>query len=153
MSADGRIKCETCSLEYRDVTTEEQGASKSLCIGTCEDECTCGLILEWIAYISPEAATVIEANKETTFDHVKWEELGQDNVPLEIGNGAIVLEGGDETEYTVKIYDKAGGELLFTFDNLSGSKVYIDLYEYAEVGQVVITSTTKALVRLCKLAY
>ena len=55
----------------------------------------------------------------------------------------IILNGQDATTYTVKVYDKADGELLATIE-VSGAIVLIDLYKYEAVGQVAITASTDA---------
>lgn len=147
VSPDGRIVCSVCMAQYRDVTTEVTNGSGKLCLGCGKDSCECGLSVEWNGYVSPTIpdAHMLSANTEVTISSVEWKEVeNKGDKALAIGNGMIIIDGEDTTTYTIKIYDKKDGELLKTVE-LTGD-VALDLYEYAEVGQVAIKASTAAVV-------
>ncbi len=147
ITPDGKLTCKNCSLKYRDVKTEEDSGSQSLCLANCEGECKCGLIVAWTTYIAPKDLEVLNANEKVEKTSTTWSD-GR-IVPLQIGEGAIVISGSDETNCTVEIYD-TNGVLVHTFEE-TGAKIYIDLYEYSDVSKVCITSSTKAVVRYCQI--
>ena len=145
MTEDGRIVCTVCATQYRDVTTEITTGNGTLCLGSCEGECTCGLKVEWNGYVSPKDPEQIKANETYVKNSVTWTEVAQETKPLAIGEGMIILNGTEATSYTIKVFDKQGGTLLTTIE-ISGEYAFVDLYNYAEVGHVEITATTDALV-------
>ena len=147
VSPDGRIVCAVCFQQYRDVTTEITNGSGTLCLGCGNTPCNCGLSVEWNGYVSPVIPDehILAANTETVISSVKWTEVeDKGDKALAIGGGVIILDGDTNTTYTVKIYDKANGELLDTVTVTGDS--FIDLYKYDEVGQVAITASTIAIV-------
>lgn len=143
VTEDGKIICAVCSFSYRDVTTEITTGGGTLCLGCEKTPCECGLKVEWNGYVSPKGPTEIKANEELVKNSVEWTEVEQKTIDLAIGKGMIILNGQDTTTYTVKVYDKADGELLATIE-VSGAIVLIDLYKYEAVGQVAITASTDA---------
>jgi len=148
VSPDGRIECSVCFAEYRDVTTEESNGGGTLCLGCGKTPCDCGLSVEWTGYVSPVIPDNhnLVANTEKVISSVKWTEVEETEKALAIGGGVIILDGEENTTYTVKIYDKADGTLLDTV-TVTGDSI-IDLYKYAEVGQISITASTLAIVFL-----
>lgn len=142
---DGKIVCTVCFAQYRDVTTEITTGSKDLCFNCGKTPCDCGLIVEWNGYVSPKGPESLKANETFKKTETIWSEVYDEPtaIPLAIGNGMIVLNGTDETTYVVKVYDKVNGALLATVEK-SGSVAFVDLYKYAEVGQVEITASTDA---------
>ncbi|MBE6674677.1 MAG: hypothetical protein E7596_06185 [Ruminococcaceae bacterium] len=145
LTEDGRIVCVTCSMQYRDISTEVTTDSDSLCVGCGLDECNCGLRVEWSGYISPKEPESISANVAFVKNKLEWTEVEMADDTLVMGEGIIALAGAAETKYTIKIYDAANGTLLNTIE-MTGEHVVIDLYEYATVGQIEILATTDATV-------
>lgn len=152
VSPDGRIVCAQCAKQYRDVTTEVSSGNGKLCLGCGSEtvaDCTCGLDVIWNGYVSPSIPDEhnLASNVETVISSVTWKEVeNTEKQPLVMGNGIIRIKGeADDATYTIKIYDKENGTLLNTLTK-TGREVFIDLYEYAEVGQIAITSTTGAMV-------
>ena len=137
---NGTVSCQICNKSYMDVTAENVKGGDALCI--CgQDPCICeGTSADWEGFAKPKEPYAIVAEEEFVITEVVWSE--QTN-PLAIGYGLIVLNGQDETSYTVVIYAEDGSEALHTFA-VTGSSVMIDLYEYGTVGKVVITATTDA---------
>ncbi len=148
VSPDGKIRCAVCFSQYRDVTTEITNGSGTLCLGCGKTPCDCGLSVEWNGYVSPVIPSNhnLVANTEKVISSVKWTEVEEADKALAIGGGVIILDGAEDTKYTVKIYDKENGTLLDTVE-VTGNSI-IDLYKYAEVGQVAITASTIAIVFL-----
>ncbi|MBO5262024.1 MAG: hypothetical protein J6B45_03160 [Clostridia bacterium] len=150
VSPDGKITCAVCFTQYRDITTEITNGNGTLCLGCGNNPCDCGLSVEWNGYVSPIVPSehVLAANKETVISSIEWTEVeNKGTVDLAIGEGMIIVDGEENTTYTIKVYDKADGTLLHTFE-VSGDVVLVDLYDYLEVGQVAITASTTAIVYL-----
>ncbi len=143
VTEDGKIVCTVCLVSYRDVTTEITSGSKELCFNCGKTPCDCGLVVEWNGYVSPKDPEELKANETLKKTETVWSEVVDEPtaIPLAIGNGMIVLNGEDATTYVVKVYDKVDGTLLATIER-SGSVAFVDLYKYAEVGQVEITAST-----------
>ena len=146
LTEDGRIICGVCKFQYRDVSTEITNGSGSLCLG-CENEvCSCGLMVEWNGYVSPDAAEEIKANTAFTKNEVVWNSLGKTNA-LVMGEGLVVLTGAVGTTYTIELYDAVGGAVVGTISVTSEAEtIVVDLYRYATVAQITITSTADATV-------
>ena len=139
---NGTVSCRVCNKSYMDVTAENVKGSDKICI--CGQEpCICeGTSADWEGFAKPGDPYSITANEMFVMTEVVWSE--QTN-PLAIGHGLIVLNGQDETTYTVVVYAEDGGEVLETF-TVAGAYVMIDLYSHITVGKVEITATTNATV-------
>ena len=88
----------------------------------------------------------ITANQEFTITDVEWTDGPHD---LAIGYGLIILSSDEDASYTITIYSEDGAEALYTFER-TGTSAMVDLYQYATVGKVVITSTADAGVSFFK---
>ena len=78
---------------------------------------------------------------ESLTDKIKENDIVVDSVSkYSVGT---VMTVDRNTPYTELAYDKVNGTLLATFER-AGSVAFVDLYEYAEVGQVEITASTNA---------
>lgn len=145
VTEDGRIVCVICAAQYRDVSTEITSGGGDLCMGGCVEgeECTCGLKVEWNGYVSPKDPEKLTAGVEFVKTKVIWTEV--DNVinPLALGEGMIVLNGTEETTYTIKIYDTLDGAEIATIE-VSGEVAFADLYKYETVVKIAITASTDA---------
>ena len=146
VSLAGVVTCSECNRSYVDVTAEKMSGSDSICI--CgKDPCECGgTTSDWEGYYKPREPMKITANEELIVTQIEWSEGNQD---LAIGNGLIVLDSEEEATFTVVIYTADGTEALYTF-NVTGTSKMIDLYQYATVGKVAITSTADATVSFYK---
>ena len=142
----GTVTCLICNKSYVDVTAEAVGGSDKLCI--CgQDPCVCGgTTAEWEGFTKPKDPMKITANQEFTITEVVWTDGPHQ---LAIGYGLIILNSDENASYTVVIYTAEGTELN-TFEK-EGSSVMIDLYQYVNVGKVVITSTADAEVSFFKV--
>ncbi|MBO5262140.1 MAG: hypothetical protein J6B45_03745 [Clostridia bacterium] len=146
VSENGTTTCQVCNKSYVDVTAEKVTGSDALCI--CgQDPCVCGgTSADWEGYAKPKEPMSITANEKFAINEVEW---ADGKHALSIGDGLIVLNGTEETEYTVVIYAENGGEAIATF-TVSGAYVMIDLYQHETVTMVEITSTTDASVSFYK---
>ena len=123
----GGICCTECGASYLNESTEVTVETDNICIGLCEEgNCTCGIVVECTGYIKPDAPYAITAG----------EAFAKDN--MEIGTGLIELVSAEEATYTIVIGDAT--------IEVSGTKVVVDLYKYASVTSVTITSTADATV-------
>ena len=110
-------------------TTEMNVKNDYLCLSDCEkDACTCGISVECTGYSKPDAPYAIVAGEAFTKDNI------------EIGTGLIKLVCDEEATFTVAI-DGAEDQIV-----LVGTEIIIDLYNYASVTAVTITSTLDATV-------
>jgi len=153
---DGRIICAECSLQYRDITTQISKGNGKLCLG-CDSEsienCTCGLEVKWNGYVTPSISDEhnLAAGVKTTISSVNWDQIATEDgggvQKLALGNGIIRIKGAaEDAEYTIEIYDKDDATAPVDTITVTGREVFVDLYNYAEVGKVAITSTTDATV-------
>ena len=142
----GTVTCIVCNKSYVDITAEKILGSEALCI--CgQDSCVCdGTTADWEGFSKPKDPMPIVAGQEFVITEVVWTDGDH---ALEIGNGLIVLNSDEYASYVVTIYTADGANALFTFER-EGTSVMVDLYQYAAVGKVVITSTSDANVSFYK---
>ena len=151
---DGTIKCSACHKSLRDITTDVQETTKTLCTCGTGETCTeCKLKVEFIATKVPESANAITANETFTKDG-----FADDKRPA-----LLVLKGEAGTEYTITVYDSENNAIT-TYDiivdgvdvgdanvvtKVSGAVAYVNLEEIADtIYKVTVTATTNATVQM-----
>lgn len=131
----GTITCFVCNKSYANVTADKVEGSDNICFGCGKDPCECGTTADWEGYINPDDPFALTANTTFSISTV-------DDKALVLGSGIIVLESDAAATFTVVIYADANGEATYTF-TVVGNGV-VDLYQYATVSKVEITSTADA---------
>ena len=131
---EGIITCTECNRSFVDITAEKISGSDGVCF--CgNDPCTCeGISADWEGYTKPSDPESITADTEFVKDN------------LLIGEGVIVLLSASDSEFVVTIYASGDDAEAVGTITVSGTSIYVDLYEYNTVGKVVITSTQNATV-------
>ena len=156
ITPDGRIVCAVCSQQYRDITTQISKGNGKLCLG-CDSEsiesCTCGLEVKWNGYVSPSIPDEHNVAKggTITVSSVNWDKISAENgggtQALALGYGIVGIYGEEEIgTYTIAIYDSADATEAIDIIEVSGKEEFVDLYNYASVGKISITSTIGATV-------
>lgn len=144
VTVDGKLVCTVagCAHQYRDVTTESTDGNDKLCLGCEKTPCECNITVEWNGYVSPKAPFNIVAGEEKVISEIEWTVVKQENVPLAIGEGIIILKSEASTKFTIKLYNAAGEEIGTI--NEEGADVQVDLYKYTDVAKVAITAEANA---------
>ena len=151
---DGRLVCNVCNVTYRDVTTYINEAIDSGDLVIDEDTL---LYWELKGYKAPLDPYTLAANGDQfTFTYVSGAEddkatEGVNESTLDISKGLIILEGTENTTYTITVtYDDGKTVTYPAVDSrvteLSGAKVVFDLYETDKITSVTVTASTAATV-------
>ena len=129
------LACTGCGARMINITTGVVVVEDVFCMGDCgatdDIPCSCETTVEYKAYIAPNDPEAIEAG--VTF--VKAQAEGAE---FEIGGGTIKLVSDEDASYTITI----GEDVI----EVSGTEVFVELYEYESVTSVTIVSDADATV-------